>query len=257
KGESLLCLSLLSAYRAGFTRAVLVIRPEIEAAVAQMLSSLPAEFETVFVYQSLDDLPVATSIDGRTKPWGTAQALYAARHAVTGPMAVITADDYYGQAGFDEMARALSQGGDSWNMISYQLGNTLSEHGGVNRGICQVEHGLLKQVQEWIQIQTSDAGLVGQYQGRTQALLADTPVSMTFWGFTPSIFNALTLALSEFISQAHLSLTAECYLPDVVQSAIDNGQALHVWPTTDRWLGVTYPQDAQRVKMSLLEYWGD
>ncbi|MBV7315391.1 NTP transferase domain-containing protein [Shewanella sp. NIFS-20-20] len=257
QGESLLLLSMMSAQQAGFTRAVLVIRPEIETAVARMLAPIEASMEIVFVYQDLDDMPLADAGGDRVKPWGTAQALFAARHVVTGPMAVVTADDFYGQLAFSVMATALANATSDWHMVAYQLDHTLSEHGGVNRGICQVSHGTLERVQEWVNIEATATGLVGDYQGQTLALANDVPVSMTFWGFTPAIFPCLTHALTEFIKHHGQSLTAECYLPDVVQTAIDNGQVLRVWPTTDKWLGVTYPQDAHRVRTSLMEYWGD
>lgn len=255
-GETMLELSLQSAIRAGFGRAVLVIRPELEAVLgARLARSLPAEFPLAFCHQRPDDLPVdAGSIPGllagRQKPWGTAHALYCAREHLNGPFAVITADDFYGDHALATMAQGLKQGG--WLMVAYPLSATLSEHGGVNRGICEVQQGLLQRVEEFIDIKQTDSGLCGSHNGDIRPLDAGALVSMTLWGFDDSVVKVLQQALISFLF-ASPSARQECYLPDVVQACIEQGQKVRVETARGEWLGVTYAEDAPRVRTRLME----
>ncbi|MBT1446383.1 NTP transferase domain-containing protein [Shewanella sp. JM162201] len=254
-GETMLELSIESAIKAGFSRAVLVIRPEIEQEMKARLARLPANFQVDYCFQCMDDLPVAAEaipslLAGRQKPWGTAHALYCARDLLAGPFAVITADDYYGDDAFVQMARGLGRGG--WLMVAYPLAATLSEHGGVNRGICAVEAGLLKQVKEFTEISQTEQGLCGLFEGERLPLDAAVPVSMTLWGFDDSVVSKVKEALISFLF-ASPSAREECYLPHVVQSCIDRGQEVRVETAQGEWLGVTYAEDAPRVKSRLME----
>ncbi|MGI2259719.1 nucleotidyltransferase family protein [Shewanella sp. GXUN23E] len=256
-GETMLALSLKSAYRAGFRRAVLVIRPELEATLTTQLAGLlPADFACHFCFQRLDDLPVAVDISHRTKPWGTAHALYAARHLVKGPMAVINADDYYGDSAFVALADGLATG-DEWLMVAYPLYRTLSEFGGVNRGVCQVTDGRLESVVEWLNIRQEQGVLSGELNGLRLNISKDAPVSMTCWGFRANIFPLLEQALSDFARHHAGQEKSECFLPSVVQSAIDAGQKVAISVAQENWLGVTYPEDAAWVKEQLMELAGE
>lgn len=167
-GEPMLVLSIQSAIRSGFKRAVMVIRPELEAELCELLTRfLPADFEYHFCYQSLTDLPdeaQLTDVSYRLKPWGTAHALWCARDSVNGPMAVINADDFYGDSAFASLAKGLTARPNDWMMVAYPIELTLSEHGGVNRGLCQVELGQLRSVAEWLNIQAQDHGFIGEGQ---------------------------------------------------------------------------------------------
>lgn len=279
RGEPMFILSILSAISQGFSRIVLVIRPELEAELTALSSSfLPANVTCEFCYQDLTDLPASVgtqslSLTHRRKPWGTAHALWSARHLVSGPMAVITADDYYGESAFAALAKGLTTQPDGWMMVAYPVGRTLSEHGGVNRGLCQVQQGQLKQVDEWLNIGYRQVGygqvdvhdgqpqdvapnnkiLIGDGpQGRAQ-LSSEALVSMTCWGFSPSIFTVLERELTKFIRQRGQQESAECYLPAVVQAGIELGIAVQVDIATEPWLGVTYPQDVVWVKQKLME----
>lgn len=164
-GEPMLVLSIMSAIRSGFNRAVLVIRPELALELTEILTRfLPANFEYHFCYQALTDLPeeaLLTDTSHRLKPWGTAHALWCARHLVKGPMAVINADDFYGDSAFAALAKGLSVKPTQWMMVAYPMALTLSEHGGVNRGLCQVERGQLKSVVEWLNIKACEGVLMG------------------------------------------------------------------------------------------------
>lgn len=270
-GETMLELALKSAYKAGFRKSVLVIRPELETELATRLSQcLPLDFDYQFCYQHLNDLPNDKSdgkldidISHRQKPWGTAHALYAARNHVTSAMAVINADDYYGDSAFELLAQGLTQNANDWMMVAYPLALTLSDFGGVNRGVCQVNNGLLTQVTEWTDIRTdnddnvtnlavdNEPSLTGVCNNNRQKISSDALVSMTCWGFQTNIFADLEQALNQFIKDFGHDSKKECFLPDVVQHAIENKQSLRVAKAKDNWLGVTYPQDADWVKAKL------
>lgn len=260
-GEPMLVLSILSAIRSGFQRAVLVIRPELEVELTGILTQfLPANFEYHFCYQSLSDLPQDAKLadfSHRLKPWGTAHALWCARDWVTGPMAVINADDFYGDSAFASLAQGLTARPNDWMMVAYPIELTLSEHGGVNRGLCQVEHGQLRSVAEWLNIQAQDDGFVGEGPNGLAKLPLQSLVSMTCWGFSPSIFNVIKQQLTAFIEQQGQLPKSECYLPAVVQAAIEQGVPVYVDVASEPWLGVTYPQDTVWVKQKLMELLGD
>lgn len=270
-GETLLALSISEAITAGFSKVVLIIRPELEQELKSSLAPIFAgQIAIAFCYQAMDDLPdgwqqFIPNTDYRHKPWGTAHALWCARHQVSGPMAVINADDYYGQDAFKLLAAGFKSAPEQWQMVAYRLRNTLSEHGGVNRGICQIDNDELRSVHEWLNIranETSDT-CVGEYQGQQRQLPADALVSMTCWGFTDSIFSVIEQHLLAFIGANATSATAECYLPSVVQSAMDASQQtqsvlkIGVSTATQKWLGVTYPQDVAEVKHKLMELLGE
>ena len=260
-GETMLELSLSSAYKAGFRQSVLVIRPELEAELTTRLNEyLPADFTYQFCYQNLKDLPLETELDvsHRTKPWGTAHALYSARQCVRSSMAVINADDYYGDSAFELLVIGLTADTQNWMMVAYPLALTLSENGGVNRGVCDVKQGQLLEVNEWFDITANgkDDTLTGMKSGMRHRIAADTPVSMTCWGFHHNIFTDLNESLQSFALEYGKDLQKECFLPDVVQGAINKGQKLNVATATNLWLGVTYPEDAALVKAKLLK-WAD
>lgn len=289
RGEPMFILSILSAMTQGFSRIVLVIRPELEVELTTLSSCfLPANVTCEFCYQDLADLPASVeaqsvSLTYRRKPWGTAHALWSARHLVNGPMAVITADDYYGDSAFAALAKGLMTEPDSWMMVAYPVGHTLSEHGGVNRGLCRVQQGELKQVDEWLNIgyrqvddsridingpQSQKCQLQQDVEAKSKILTGDGPqgraqlppealVSMTCWGFSPHIFTVLEQELTEFIRQRGQQESAECYLPAVVQAGIEQGIAVKVDIATEPWLGVTYPQDVVWVKQKLMELLSD
>ncbi len=174
-GETMLELSTISAYKAGFTRVVLVIRPELEAELESLFcervkTQVSSTFQYSFCYQKIDDLPAEAlshfdNFDHRLKPWGTAHALWCTRHTVKGLMAVINADDYYGDTAFELLAQGLRARPLEWMLVAYPLHLTLSEHGGVNRGVCRVVDGVLQGVAEWTQIRQEPQGLVGLCDG--------------------------------------------------------------------------------------------
>ena len=263
-GETMLELSLRSAHKAGFNRAVLVIRPELAASLDRLLADkLPQDFHCDYCMQSLDDLPEAVThyvdFETRTKPWGTAHALWSARKLITGPMAVINADDFYGDSAFSLLAQGLAKSVDDWMMVAYPIHLTLSDNGGVNRGLCEVNNGKLVDVAEWLDIQSHANELVGTFTGKQQAIASDALVSMTCWGFNTDIFAVIEAQLTDFIIEHGSQAKSECYLPSVVQARLQQNLAsketrnVNVSVAQESWYGVTYPEDANWVKQKLFE----
>lgn len=264
-GHVIIDYSLFDAYRAGFRKAVFIIKPELKQDFETMIGEKIRPFIDVsYAYQRLTDLP-----DGfvppkdRKKPWGTGHAVLSCAELVDVPFAVINADDYYGRSAFQTIYRFLSYARDTekchYAMIGYRLNNTLTDFGSVSRGICEVTPtGMLSSVTERTRIEKQ-----GQYAAYTEddgdtwtPLPDDTIVSMNLWGFTPSIFMALRENFSLFLKDAVLQnpLKAEYFLPSVVSKMIDSKKAdVTVLNSPDKWYGVTYPQDKQTVVRAIAE----
>jgi UTP-glucose-1-phosphate uridylyltransferase len=247
-GETVLDYAVYDAIRAGFGRVVFIVRREFErefrAAVTSKYSgSIPVEF----VYQSIDDLPQGFDVPaGREKPWGTGHAVWCARSAVTGPFAVINADDFYGAASFAGLAGFLADAeGARFAIVGFRLANTLSENGTVSRGVCQVRGGRLTSIVEVKAIARAEVGPGLRFSG-------DEIVSMNFWGFTPAIFDGLDAALREFLAGAGPDPKAEFYLPAAVSGIISRGAAtVDLIPSKATWFGITYREDRELVASAI------
>lgn len=250
--RTLLHFSVMDAYDAGVRQVVLVIRSAIVDAIQQqILPHFPADLKVDLVVQAMDDLPMAgIQFATRTKPWGTAHALWCARKFLTAqPTIVINADDYYGPQAMQLLINHFAANGDAsdWAMVAFEVRQTLSAYGGVNRGFCQVDLGQLQSVSEWTDIRQQQQQLLGRNAlGEIQMLTDTQPVSMNIWGFTPNIAPVLTTALCEFL-QHQPGPKAECYLPAVVDQALQQGQKLQVYMSAQRWFGVTYPDDLAEI----------
>ena len=247
-GETILDFSVYDASRAGFGQIVFVIRRDIEDAFRQ---SIGARFEqrvpVKYVFQEIDDLPPGFTVPaGRTKPWGTTQAVLAAAEVIHEPFAVINADDFYGQESFQSLSRHLLTESSGYAMIGFILRNTLSEFGSVARGISAVdENGYLASVVEVTGIER-DSGEIKAAGGIR--LSGDEIVSMNMWGFTPRVFDQLRAYFESFLEANSLDQRAECYLPNAVNSLIHSGESrVRVLPTSEAWFGVTYREDRPRV----------
>lgn len=206
-GEFVLDYSVHDALWAGFDRVVFVIRREFEEEFRRVVvSRYEKTMDVGVVYQDLDDLPESYICpSGREKPWGTGHAIWSARREVQAPFLVVNADDFYGMEAFSRMALFLKEAGGrgrlGMGMVAYSLRNTLSEHGAVSRGICEVTpDNLLKSVEEHTGIVRKDGRIEGtDTSGALRELTGSEPVSMNFWGFTPEVFSQLEKFLCTFL----------------------------------------------------------
>ncbi len=254
-GELIIEYSAYDALRAGFTRLVLVIRRDIEADFrATIGKQLEARLEVSYVYQDAAALPAGHQTPpGRTKPWGTGQAVLAAQKAVQSPFAVINADDFYGTGGYAALAAhfAAARG---YAMVGYPLNQTLSENGTVSRGLCATDaQGRLRSITEIAKIEKLDGGARYTDAGGTlHTLTGGEIVSMNFWGFTPAVFPQLARMFSAFLSRHAKDPEAEFYLPTGVSELIGRKEAeVALLPSTDAWFGITHRADLIAAKAAI------
>lgn len=257
RGETLLDYSVHDAVRAGFDRVVFLIRRDIETDFrAQIGARYAGKIDVGYAFQQLDELPGGFAPPaGRTKPWGTAHAIWCARGEIASPFAAINADDFYGAESFRRIGEFLS-GVDSgarparFAMAAYRLDKTLSENGTVARGICRVgADGLLESVEEITDLARRGDGAIAS--GR-RTFPDDAQVSMNFWGFTPEVFPLLEGVLLSFLVEHGGSEKAECYIPSAVAEMVAAGEAtVRVLGTASEWFGVTYREDRPRVVESI------
>jgi hypothetical protein len=261
-GELIIDYSVYDALQAGFERVVFVIRHEIEEPFRERIgASVEARCDTAYVMQNLTDVPPGTDVPPeRTKPWGTAHAVYACRHAVEAPFAVINADDFYGRSAFRALAEYLRAAQDrdglyDYCMIGYAVEDTLTEHGHVSRGICSLDgSGYLIGIHERRQVEKYRRGARFSEDGKTWTEIpAGTTVSMNMWGFTPSLFRELEPRFERFLQTGAGRLqTAEFLMPEVVGELILEGRAtVRVLPANERWYGATYRQDMPVVQQAI------
>ena len=259
-GETIIDYSIHDARRAGFGKVVFVIRRDIEDVFKDKVGSRYAgEIPVAYAYQQLDALPAGFSVpEGREKPWGTGHAILVARDLINEPFAVINADDFYGAEGYTTATRYLQQAQDpgraEYCMVGYRLGNTLSEHGSVSRGIChRYTDGCLDHVVETHNIARTDGGIQADGpDGGKQRLSGDEVVSMNLWGFTPSIFEHLETRFKFFLEARDGEINSEFYIPSVVNELIQSGQVrAKVLSCEAKWFGITFREDKPSVKESI------
>ena len=266
-GEAILDFSLYDAHKAGFETAVIIIKEAIKQdfmeLVGKRLEKCPMEIR--YAYQELDKLPEGFSVPAeRTKPWGTSHAVLCAQDAIgDAPFAVINADDYYGQSAFRDIYQFLvnTQDDDKYRycMVGYELGNTVTDHGSVARGVCQVDkQGYLTHVIERTKIEKYEGGIhFTEDDGNTWSdLPANTPVSMNLWGFSPSFLKEIGIRFPEFLSVdvPKNPAKAEYFLPRTVSELLAEEKAtVQVLHSCDKWYGVTYAEDKAIVVSALRE----
>ncbi len=254
-GATLMDYALYDAHRAGFERAVIVARPDMAAALAEWSARWTGTLDVAVAYQRLDDLPPGRPAPaGRAKPWGTAHALLTAAPHVGGPCAVVNADDFYGRGAYAAAAGFLAgQEGATgrWALVGYRLCETLTPHGGVNRGVCRVDaDGTISSIDEVTDICVGGDVFGGRSAEGPVTLGGSAPVSMNFWAFTPDVFTVLRDGFARFLAGADAE--AEYLLPIAVQEAIRGGIAsVRLLPAGDRWFGMTHPADRPAVAAAL------
>jgi len=250
-GEIMLDYSVFDAIRAGFGKVVFIIRHDIEkdfqeAIGAHFVNRIPVEY----VYQERTDLPAGFAVPpDRTKPWGTGHAVLRCKTAVKEPFAVINADDFYGAKSYDVIARylqTLAPQANTYAMVGFQLVNTLSAHGSVTRGICEVDaHHMLNSVAERFKIEkTADGARYENEHGQWVALQGHEIASMNMFGFTPTLFGFLDEKFPVFLNKSADHPKAEFLMPAIADELIRERKiTMRVLATPEKWFGVTYKED--------------
>lgn len=249
-GETIMDYSVYDALRAGFGKIVFVIRKDFEKEFREkIISKYEGHVPVEVVFQSLDAIPEGFTPDPeRAKPWGTGQAVLMGKDVIKEPFAVINADDYYGAESFRILADTLKEmegKKDMYCMVGFNIENTLSENGGVSRGLCEVDaDGNLTEVTECHGIERKDGRLIQVVEGKEVDFPENANVSMNMWGFTPDYFDYSEKAFIDFLSAHSKELKSEFYIPTVVNELVNNGTIkLKVLPTPSKWFGVTYAAD--------------
>ncbi len=261
-GEIIMDYSIYDALAAGFNKIVFIIRRSLEKDFKEVIGNRIEKIANVaYAYQELDDLPAGFTVpEGRTKPWGTGQAILCCKDIVDEPFIVINADDYYGKEAFVKLHDYLINPAPvsealNFCMAGFILGNTLSDNGSVTRGICHVNSKKhLLSVKETHDIYKTENGAgVPNGTGGFTPIDPKSIVSMNMWGFTPELFDILEKGFSNFLSDiTRDGLKAEYLIPTVVDSLIKNGTAqVTMLETNDKWFGVTYREDKENVVKSL------
>lgn len=258
-GEIIMDYSIHDAMEAGFDKVIFIIRRELEKDFKEIIGHrieklLPVEY----AYQELEDLPAGYEVTpGRTKPWGTGQAVLSVKGMVDGPFLVINADDYYGREGFRRIHDYMAEHMDSQSEIydicmgGFVLSNTLSDNGTVTRGVCQVdEEGYLTNVTETYNIQMKEDGLhATDESGAPVTISPSQPVSMNMWGLPASFVQELEKGFPVFLDNLKEGdIKSEYLLPKIIDNLVQNKKArVTVLDTPDKWFGVTYREDKQAV----------
>ncbi|MBK7134052.1 MAG: NTP transferase domain-containing protein [Bacteroidales bacterium] len=248
-GETIIDYSIYDAIRAGFGKIVFVIRRDIEEQVKErFVKKLKGKIEVDYVFQEITNLPEGVKVNPeRQKPWGTSHAILVTASKIKEPFGVINADDYYGVESFKTLHDFLVNDKDPncYCIVGYKLKNTLSEHGHVNRGVCGVANGLLKDIVETRQIEkTADGAKVVSPDGSIQKFTGEEVVSMNLWGFKPSCYDFLGSEFKNFINKNGNDLKAELDIPTSVDKFVKNGEiTIKILMSNERWFGVTYRED--------------
>ena len=255
-GETIMDYSIYDAIKAGFGKIVFVIRKAFEQEFREkVLSKYEGHIPAEVCYQSLDALPEGFTVpEGREKPWGTNHAVMMAKDLIHEPFCVINCDDFYNRDSFMVIGKFLADLPDNstntYAMVGFRVGNTLSENGTVARGVCSKdENDLLTTVVERTEIMRVDGKVSYKDEnGEWVAIEDNTPVSMNMWGFTPDYFAHSDAYFKQFLSDPknQANPKAEFFIPLMVNELVNNGTStVKVLDTTSKWFGVTYSADRQ------------
>jgi UTP-glucose-1-phosphate uridylyltransferase len=248
-GETIIDYSIYDAIRAGFGKIVFVIRRDIEEQVKQrFVSRLKGRIEVDYVFQEITNLPEGVKVTPeRQKPWGTSHAILVTAQKIKEPFGVINADDYYGVESFRILRDFLVNDKDpnSYCIVGYKMGNTLSDHGHVNRGVCGVAGGLLKNIVETRQIEKTPTGATAPGPDGTKLVFTGNEVvSMNLWGFKPSCYDFLGSEFKSFIQKHGMDPKSELDIPTSIDKFVKNGEiTIKILMSSERWFGVTYRED--------------
>jgi NDP-sugar pyrophosphorylase family protein len=252
-GETIIDYSLKDAIDAGFGKIVFIIREAFkDEFISKFSPKLEGKVEVEYVCQEMDVLPEGLEIQtDRNKPWGTGHAVWVAKNVINEPFGVINSDDFYGRDSYFQLAEFLiNDQTANYAVIGYKLSNTLSDHGTVNRGVCETENGKLKSIKEILKIGKNEDEISYTDNDQKYTLSPNTIVSMNMWGFKPSFFEYSENILRDFFRDDVSK--AELYIPTVVDYLIENNILEVLAIETDSiWFGVTYPEDKEMVVKAL------
>ncbi|SFB90338.1 dTDP-glucose pyrophosphorylase [Parapedobacter composti] len=262
-GETIIDYSIYDAIRAGFGKVSFIIREEFADRFKEIFEpKLAGKIQTDYVYQSYDLTPfgIDRQIE-RSKPWGTAHAVLSARNQINEPFCVINADDFYGFEAFQKMAKFLTEEvtDNRFSLMGYQIDKTLSAYGSVSRGVCKVdEQGNMTEINERTKVYFKEVEgqkrIFFEEDGVETELSSDSRVSMNFWGFTPAVFGVSETLFKEFVPANADNPKSEFLIPAVADTLIKQGKAtFKVIPTSQKWFGVTYPEDKPIVQENIAQ----
>ena len=257
-GETIIDYSIYDAIRAGFGKIVFVIRRDIEEQVKErFVKKLKGKIEVDYVFQEITNLPADVKVAAdRQKPWGTSHAILVAVQKIKEPFGVINADDYYGVESFKILHDFLVNDKDPncYCIVGYKMGNTLSDHGHVNSGVCRVgADGLLINIVETRQIEKTPEGAKAPGKdGKFDNFTGNEVVSMNLCGFKPSCFDYLGKEFRNFIDKNGMDLKSELDIPTSLDKFVKNGEiTIKILMSNERWFGVTYREDKPFVVNSI------
>ncbi len=257
-GEIIMDYSIYDAMEAGFDKVVFVIRKDLEKDFKQVIGRRIEKIVKVeYAYQELDDIPerFRYKAKGRKKPWGTGQAILCCRDLIREPFLVINADDYYGKEAYKKAYEYLisksSDDGYSACMIGFILKNTLSDNGGVTRGVCKVstDNMLTEIVETRGIVKTKDGAAVQDEKGEWASIDVDSEVSMNMWGLSPAFIGILEDGFNQFLDSLDSdNPTGEYLLPTIIGGLLEEGKMqVEVLQSHDKWFGVTFREDKKDV----------
>lgn len=241
-GETIIDYSVYDAKEAGFDRSVIIIKKSIEKDFRELVGKrLEKMMDIDYAFQEFDALPAGYSIpEGRTKPYGTGHAILCTKDLVDTPFCVVNSDDFYGKESYSLVHDFLVSGEDGYCIAGYRLGNTLTENGTVNRGVCTVENGYLTSIVETLGID------------RNSGIPLDTLVSMNMWGITPDIFPHLEEGMVCYLDTMQNPQKDEFYLPIFIDEMIHAGKVkCRMLETDAKWFGVTYKEDTPALEAAI------
>lgn len=262
EGDIIMDFSLYDAYEAGFRRVCFIIKHDFEEVFREHIKSgAGKKYETYYAFQELDDLPEGYALpEGRTKPWGTGQAVLAARDIIDAPFAVINADDYYGKEGFRKIYSFLTTKADATHncMVGFEIEKTLSENGTVSRGICRASNGMLADIEEHLKVgKEADGSITDTLPDGSKIIIpSDSPVSMNLWGFGLEYMDKLKDGFREAVGRiiTENPLKGEFYIQSPINEEIASGTACYeILTSSDKWFGVTYKEDKPEVVAKFAE----
>ena len=257
-GEIIMDYSIYDAIKSGFNKIIFIIRKDIEKDFKEVIGNRIEKIcknlniEVYYAYQELENIPNDFKVPKeRKKPWGTGHAVLSCKDIINEPFAVINADDYYGKDSFKNMHEFLSKNNNEFCMAGFKLKNTLSDNGGVTRGICQVDkNDYLTEIIETSNIIKVEEKAVVE----DREIDINSNVSMNMWGLTPEFINTLEQGFIEFLEKEVNNIKSEYLLPIFIGELLkENRIKVKVLETRDKWFGVTYKEDKELVKTSFKE----